>query len=152
MWTTQVMSFLLDSLMTTIIINQWRKPCIISLKDKNKFSFVTKKCLKLSIASPILSQRERCANMVISSLIHSMTKDIASSILYYGSLVATWSEHEFHYAHMSGIKYTRFAKISQKTSLKTAFKSLTKLKNFHDEYMDPTHIPPHVLAIQLIHD
>ncbi|KMT15193.1 hypothetical protein BVRB_3g063040 [Beta vulgaris subsp. vulgaris] len=124
--------------------NQWKRACIISLKAKNKLGLVTGKCPKPASSSPHLSQWERCDNMVISWLIHSMAKDIASSILYCDSSAEIWSELEIRYAHMSGTKIYKIHKditnFSQNNLSITNY--FTKLKCLHDEYMEAIDIPP----------
>ena len=61
---------------------QWRRSCEVSLNAKNKMSFVTRDYPKHANDSPYLPLWERCNSMVISWLLHSMSKDIASSIIY----------------------------------------------------------------------
>ncbi|KMT19003.1 hypothetical protein BVRB_2g030990 [Beta vulgaris subsp. vulgaris] len=123
--------------------NQRKRACIISLKAKNKLGLVARKCPKPNSSSPNLNQWERCDNMVISWLIHSMTKDIASSILYCESSAEIWSELEVLYAHVSGTKIYKIQKditnFSQNNLSITNY--FTKLKYLHDEYMEAIDLP-----------
>jgi len=61
---------------------QWRRSCEVSLSAKNKMSFVTGVYPKPANDSPYFPLWERCNSMVISWLLHSISKDIASSIIY----------------------------------------------------------------------
>ena len=59
---------------------QWKRSCEVSLVSKNKLGFVTGTCAK-PVTGPLVSQWERCNAMVISWLLHSIKKDIATSVL-----------------------------------------------------------------------
>ena len=72
---------LTNELLTGRNYAQWRRSCEVSLSAKNKMSFVTRDYPKPSNDSPYLPLWERCNSMVISWLLHSVSKDIASSII-----------------------------------------------------------------------
>ena len=124
--------------------NQWKRACVISLKAKNKLGMVDGKYVRPDSKSPLLAQWERCDNMVISWLIHSMAKDIASSILYCDTAAEIWSELKVRYAHTSGTKIYKIHKeitnFSQGNMSITNY--FTKLKYLHDEYTEAIDIPP----------
>jgi len=61
---------------------QWKRSCEVALSAKNKMSFVTGDNAKLASNSPLFPVWEQCNSMVISWLLHSVDKDIASSIIY----------------------------------------------------------------------
>lgn len=61
---------------------QWQRSAEISLIAKNKLGFVTGTCAKPSETSPNLSLWERCNNLIMSWLLHSVETRIANSILY----------------------------------------------------------------------
>lgn len=103
---------------------------------KNKSGFVTGLCLR-PVDNPILASHwDRCNNMVISWLLHSVEKDIAQSILYHRSASAIWSDLAAHFArsnrtrlfHIQRSLYT----LSQDTS--SISSHYTKSKTIWDEY------------------
>jgi len=73
---------LTNELLTGGNYEQWKRSCEVSLSAKNKMSFVIGGYPKLASNSPYLPLWERCNSMVISWLLHSVDKDIASSIIY----------------------------------------------------------------------
>jgi len=60
---------------------QWRRSFEVSLSAKNKLSFVNGDYTKPASNFPLLPLWERCNSMVISWLLHSLSKDTASSII-----------------------------------------------------------------------
>lgn len=61
---------------------QWMRFVEISLSAKNKLGFVKGTCKKPKDENPKLVHWERCNNLVISWLLHSVEPSIANSILY----------------------------------------------------------------------
>ena len=61
---------------------QWKRSCEVPLTAKNKMSFVTGKCTKHVANSSLLCLWEKCNSMVISWILHFVSKDIATRIIY----------------------------------------------------------------------
>jgi len=70
----------------------WKRSCEVSVSAKNKISFVTGEYAKPANNSPLLPPRERCDNMMICWLLHSVDKDIASSIIYTLTTAQIWKD------------------------------------------------------------
>ena len=71
---------------------QWRRSCEVSLSAKSKMSFVTGDFPKPADNSPYLPLWDRCNSMVISWLLHSVSKDITSSIIYTPTAQQIWQD------------------------------------------------------------
>jgi len=67
--------------LTGLNYGQWKRSCEVSLVSKHKLGFVNGSCAKPA-TGPLISQWERCNAMVISWLLHSIRKDIGTSVLF----------------------------------------------------------------------
>ena len=56
------------------------------------------------VTSLLVSQWERCNAVVISWLLHSIRKDIGTSVLYCSTAKQIWKELELHYRQSQGTK------------------------------------------------
>ena len=75
---------------------QWRRSCEVSLVSKNKLGFVNGSCSKPA-TGPWISQWERCNAIVISWVLHSIRKDITTSVLFCSTAEQIWDELELQY-------------------------------------------------------
>lgn len=71
--------------------NQWQRSAQISLIAKNKLGFVKGTCEKPKSGSKV-SLWERCDNLVIYWLLHSVEPEIANSIMYCNISCEIWKE------------------------------------------------------------
>jgi len=83
---------------------QWKRSCEVSLSAKNKLSFVKGYYTKPASNSPLLPLWERCNSMVISWLLHSVSKDIASSIIYTPITSQIWKDLSQRFSFSQGTK------------------------------------------------
>ena len=81
-----------SDVLASINYAQWKRSCEVSLSAKNKLSFVNGNYPKPANDSPLFSLWERCNNMVISSLLHSVDKNIAASIIYTPTASQIWRD------------------------------------------------------------
>jgi len=75
---------------------QWKRSYEVALVSKHKLGFVTGSCTKPD-TGPLVSQWEICNAMVISWLLHSIKKDIATSVLFCSTAKQIWEELELRY-------------------------------------------------------
>lgn len=76
----------------------------VSLLTKNRLGFVKGTTKKPDQDSPFLPQWERCNNMVISWLLHSVSNEIAKSIIYCEYASEIWDELEERFGQTNGAK------------------------------------------------
>ena len=89
---------------------QWKRSYEVSLSGKNKMAFVTGKYTKPPSNSPYLPLCEICNSMVISWLLHSVDKDIASSIIYTPSAAQIWQDLSQRFSFGQGTKIYQLQK------------------------------------------
>lgn len=116
---------------------QWKRSCEVSLSAKNKMAFVTGSYEKPTENSPLLPLWERCNSMVISWILHSVDKDIASSIIYTPTAAQIWKDLSQRFSFSQATKIYQLQKemsnLSQgNLSVSTYF---TKCKQLWDEYI-----------------
>ena len=83
---------------------QWKRSCEVSLSAKNKMPFVNGDFEKPASNSPFFPLWERCNSMVISWLLHSVDKDIASSIIYTPTAAQIWKDLSQRFSFSQGTK------------------------------------------------
>lgn len=72
------------------------------ISGKNKLGFITGKILKPTDEGPLLEAWE-CNNDIIASwILNSVSKEIAASIIYTGSVKAVWDELRDRFKQSSG--------------------------------------------------
>ena len=89
-------SSLASELLTGSNYGPWKRSCEVSLVSKHKLGFVNGSCAKPA-TGPLVSHWERCNAMVISWLLHSIKKDIATSVLFCSTAKQIWDELELRY-------------------------------------------------------
>ena len=121
---------------------QWKRSCEVSLVSKNKLGFVDGSCSKPA-TGPLISQWERCNAMVISWLLHSIRKDIATSVLFYSTAKQIWEELELRYGQSQGTKIFQVQREINNLSQGSLSVSeyFTKCKILWDEYAALVSIP-----------
>jgi len=116
---------------------QWKRSCEVSLSAKSKMSFITGGFPKPTTDSPYLPLWERCNSMVISWLLHSVDKDIASSIIYTPTAEQIWQDLAQRFSFGQGTKIYQLQKemstLSQGNLSVSAY--FTKCKQIWDEYI-----------------
>lgn len=81
----------------------WKRSVEVSLFAKNKIGFVTGFCSKPTSIASMVAQWERCNNMIISWLLHSVKKDIVESVLYCQTTTQIW--------HQLGTQFSCFTRL-----------------------------------------
>jgi len=117
--------------------NQWRRSCEVSLSAKNKLVFVSGGYEKPATTSPLYPLWELCNSMVISWFLHSVTKDIAASIIYTPTAAQIWADLSQRFCFDHGTKIYQLQKemsnLSQGNLSVSAY--FTKCKQLWDEYV-----------------
>lgn len=122
---------------------EWKRAAEIFLSAKNKLGFVNGTCVKPDENSPNLSHWERCNNLVLSWLLHSVEPDIRRSILYYQTAVEVWKELEERYTQSNAPRkfqvHKHIGSLTQGNLSIAAY--YTELKSSWDEYMSLLCVP-----------
>jgi len=82
----------------------WRRGVLRALSVKNKTGFINGKVDKPSPNSALLTQWERCDDMVTSWILNSLSKDIGDSLQYVNNARELWVELEDRYDQPNGAK------------------------------------------------
>lgn len=131
-----------SKLLTGSNFGQWKRSCEVSLISKHKLGFVTGTCTKPS-SGPLVSQWERCNAMVLSWLLYSIKKDIATSVLFCSIAKQIWEELELHYGQSQGTKIFQVQKeinnLSQGSLSVSGY--FTKCTILWDKYATLVNIP-----------
>ncbi|XP_075087754.1 uncharacterized protein LOC142169747 [Nicotiana tabacum] len=80
----------------------WRKFILIALSVKNKVGFIDGTHSEPVHGSPDLKLWSRCNDMVISWLLNSLSKEIASSVIYAKIARDLWKEFEDKFGQSNG--------------------------------------------------
>lgn len=80
---------------------KWKRSAKITLILKNKLGFVTGKPKQHVSDSPDAASWERCNNLIISWLLHSIEPDIATSVQYCKNAAYIWKDLEDRFAQSS---------------------------------------------------
>lgn len=88
----------------------WKRSCEVSLTARNKLGLVKGTCKKPPAGSSLLSHWERCDSMVISWILHSVSKEISESILYCASAHEIRKELALRYGHSQGTRIYQMQK------------------------------------------
>lgn len=82
----------------------------MALSAKNKLSFVNGDYEKPAEGSQLLPLWERCNSIVISWLLHSVEKDIATSIIYTPTAAQIWKDLSQRFSFNQGTKIYQLQK------------------------------------------
>jgi hypothetical protein len=75
---------------------------LVSLSAKNKLCFVDGSMPKPFVNDNLFQAWTRCIDMVVSWILHSVSKDIASTIIYIKSSQDMWNELKESYSQRNG--------------------------------------------------
>jgi len=89
---------------------QWKRAREVALSANNKMSIFTGEYEKPESNSPLLPLWERCNGMVISWLLHSVDKDIASSMIYTPTAAQIWKDLSQRFSFGQGTKIYQLQK------------------------------------------
>jgi hypothetical protein len=70
----------------------WRRSMMMALVAKNKFGFIDGSIVKPSANDPSLPSWVRCNNMLLSWLLNSVSKEIATNIIFYDNAADMWKD------------------------------------------------------------
>ncbi|VFQ66308.1 unnamed protein product [Cuscuta campestris] len=71
---------------------QWKRSAEIALRARNKLGFVDGSSKPPDVSSPTFAQWNRCNNLVIFWILHSVESGIANSVLYCESAKEIWED------------------------------------------------------------
>lgn len=95
----------------------WRRSILISLSAKNKLGFIDEACPAPTLTDPTFKLWSRCNDMVTSWLLNSLSKDIASSVLYSRTAKDLWSDLEHRFGQPNGAKLYHLVNLIAPVSL-----------------------------------
>lgn len=72
--------------------NHWKRACEVSFTTSNKLSIMDGTYAEPAAESSLLPHWKRCNSMVISWILHSVSKEISESILYCSTAKDMWNE------------------------------------------------------------
>jgi hypothetical protein len=82
--------------------NLWNRSMTMALSAKNKICLIDGSMSKPSNSSPELKPWMRCNDMVLSWIINSVSKEIASSIIYIDNAEAMWKDLKERFSQGNG--------------------------------------------------
>lgn len=123
--------------------SQWHRSSKISLIAKNKLGFVTRKCAKPVENYSKYFNWQRCNNIVISWLLHSVGLQIAGSMMYCKRAEEIWKDLKDRYGVSNAPRLYQIQKelcsISQGNNSAASF--FAQHKTLWDEYLSITNLP-----------
>ncbi|XP_075081987.1 uncharacterized protein LOC142166492 [Nicotiana tabacum] len=113
----------------------WRRAIVIALSAINKIGFIDGSIKEPDSNSPSFKAWNRCNDMVISSLLNSLSKDIVDSVLYSKTAMDIWTELEARFGQCNGAQLYRLQKeLSEMIQGSSDMASYyTKMKKIWDE-------------------
>jgi len=119
----------------------WRRSILISLSAKNKLGFIDEACPAPTLTDPTFKLWSRCNDMVTSWLLNSLSKDIASSVLYSRTAKDLWSDLEHRFGQPNGAKLYHLQKeladlVQGSTDIASYFTKMKRLWNELDTLND----------------
>jgi hypothetical protein len=117
---------------------------IVSLTAKNKLAFIDGSLPKPSHSDdPMFHAWTRCNNMIIAWILNSISKEIASSVIYITTCAAMWQDLKDRFSQGNGPRIFQLQKIlttlSQENSSVSEY--FTKIKSIWDELDNYDPIP-----------
>jgi len=82
----------------------WRRTILVTLSVRNKLEFIDGTSLRPSSDSPLARQWQRCNDLVLSWLLHSLSKEIGRSVEYSELANDVWSEFQERYGKADGAR------------------------------------------------
>jgi hypothetical protein len=113
----------------------WRRSMMMALVAKNKFRFIDGSIVKPSANDPSLPSWVRCNNMLLSWLLNSVSKEIATSIIFYDNAADMWKDLHDRFNQSNGPRIFQLQKavsvLHQGANSVSAY--YTQLKSLWDE-------------------
>jgi hypothetical protein len=88
----------------------WRRSMMMALVAKNKFGFIVGSIVKPSAIDPSLPGWVRCNNMLLSWLLNSVFKEIATSIIFYDNIGDMWKDLHDRFSQSNGPRILQLQK------------------------------------------
>ncbi|XP_074295987.1 uncharacterized protein LOC141623716 [Silene latifolia] len=121
----------------------WRRSMLIGLSVKNKIGFVDGTLPKPTSGATKIRQWERCNDMVISWILHSVSSEIANGLLYTETAKSIWDELKERFEQYNGAQLyqvqDQLNQASQGSDSSSAY--FTKLKGIWEELRSIKPIP-----------
>ncbi|KAB5512286.1 hypothetical protein DKX38_029314 [Salix brachista] len=124
--------------------NTWSRSMTMALTAKNKFAFVDGSLQKPSEESEVLLHAwTRSNNMVLSWLLNSISKEIASSVIYINSAHEMWNDLKDRFSQKNGPRIFQLQKtiFAHSQGSMTVSNYYTRLKGLWDELTNYRPIP-----------
>lgn len=134
---------LVNQVLTGDNFNQWKRAITIALSAKIKLGMINGTCVKPSSTSAYLNLWNRCNDMVISWLLNSVSPEIGSSIVYFGTAQEIWKDLNSRFTQsnipkMSQVQ-TYLSHLTQGSlTIATYF---TKFRSLYDEHLSLADVP-----------
>jgi hypothetical protein len=124
--------------------NTWSTSMIVSLTPKNKLAFIDGSLPKPSHSDdPTFHAWTRCNNMIVAWILNSISKEIASSVIYITTCAEMWQDLKDRFSQGNGPRIFQLQKIlttlSQENSSISEY--FTKIKSIWDELDNYDPIP-----------
>ncbi|XP_074289539.1 uncharacterized protein LOC141614694 [Silene latifolia] len=115
--------------------NGWKRGMEIALSAKNKLDFVDGSISRPATSSENFKLWKRCNDTVFSWILHSLSSDIAQSVLYSSSAKIAWDELENRFGQSNGAQlYGIQKKLTDSSQGNDSISSyFTKMKLIWDE-------------------
>ncbi|XP_070056862.1 uncharacterized protein [Nicotiana tomentosiformis] len=119
----------------------WRKSMLVSLSAKNKLGLINGCHDKPTEDSPYYPYWERCNDMLIAWITNSLSREIATSVLWYDTAREVWLDINERFGQSNGSNFIQMQReigsISQRTSNIASY--FTRLRSLWDE-MNTTYV------------
>ncbi|VFQ64243.1 unnamed protein product [Cuscuta campestris] len=116
---------------------QWKRSAEIALSARNKLGFVNGSSKAPESLSPLFAQWNRCNNLVISWILHSVESGIANSVLYCETAREIWDDLAERFGQTNAPKLFQLHKeiITLVQGSDSISEYFTKLKGLWDVYL-----------------
>jgi len=124
--------------------NTWSRSMIVSLIAKNKMGFIDGSISKPSPDDDVLFHAwTRCNNMIIAWILNSISKEIASSVIYINTCAEMWQDLKDRFSQGNGPRIFQLQKLLTTLSQENLSVSdyFTKIKSIWDELDNYDPIP-----------
>ncbi|XP_016191804.1 uncharacterized protein LOC107632648 [Arachis ipaensis] len=91
-------SVLVTSVLTGNNYHSWNRSFTMVIISKNKYGFLTGSISSPLPGDPLFSTWERCNNLVLSWLFHSLSPSITQSVLYFATVSSVWTDLKERFA------------------------------------------------------
>ncbi|XP_028755810.1 uncharacterized protein LOC114715181 [Neltuma alba] len=113
----------------------WSKSMMIALRGKNKVGFIDGSCKKEEQDLKFFDHWERCNAVVLSWILGSVSKDLASSLVYFQDAHTAWADLKERFDKISGSRiFYLYQEIhSLRQGKLTVFAYYSRLKELWEE-------------------